>query len=131
MAKTPQKKTKKPQPKPKQHLLQSVLVDLVDQVTIIADTIKSRAVPTSFDEEIPPPSPTPLVTSEEVPIAPPVSPGPPPSDPPVSPPPPPLAECCDDEFCTFLKTSPRPLVKAYPTWDPSKAVGSRWEWMAE
>ena len=128
MAKAPPKKPVKSKVV-KQHLLEPVLRDLVEQVTLIADTVKTKPVEeTQF-------FPANDVVGQTGPIGedPPLVPPPPP----VSPPPPPIAPppepiiCCDEEFCNFLKNAARPLVKSYPTWDPSKPAGQKWEWTAE
>lgn len=138
MAKTPPKTVKKKLPQPKTHPLEPVLKELVDQVTLIADAAKAGAVRHAnafpLDEVQFFPAAGPPVIGEDPSI------GPPPSDPPVGPPPPPPVvdpdPCnCSDQFVKsyldFLKNSAKPLVKCYPTWDPAKPDGQRWEWTAE
>jgi len=122
--------------KPKQHLLEPVLRELVDQVTLIANAAKAEPAPAA-------PLDSSVVIGEDPPLVPPPPPpiGPPPTDPPVGPPPPPPPPAdpdpcnCSDPFVKsyldFLKNSTKPLVKCYPTWDPTKPAGERWEWTAE
>jgi len=121
---TPKKTVKKPAPKPKQHPLEPVVRELVDQVALIADAVKAKSLTISSDPDpilidpLPPPDPSdpPIIV--------------PPTDPILPPPPPPPAPtpCCDDckDFCTFIKN--KPAVSARPYWNPTKEGGAGWDW---
>lgn len=100
MAKAPQKKVVK-----KTHPLEPVVRELVDQVTILVDTFKTKP-PVVADGGPPPVDPPP-------PISPP-------------PPPPPPAPCDCSGLCEFVAT--KPLVKSRLMWNPDKEGGAGWDW---
>lgn len=103
MTKAPPKKKSEP----KTHPLEPVLRELVDQVTILADTFKTKPPVEPVADGGPPP----------------VDPPPPPSPPP---PPPPPVPCDCSGLCEFVVT--KPLVKARLMWNPDKAGGAGWDW---
>jgi len=115
---------KKPAPKPKQHPLEPVVRDLVDQVALIADAVKFKGYSEANEPGIPG---APLIGD---PLPPPDPRDPPIIVPPVDPtPPPPIpVPCCDDckDFCAFIKT--KPAVPARPYWNPTKEGGAGWDW---